>query len=67
MGLPDSHKEGKLQALQLLCKTTIQRSHDTELEREHLAQFYATLHEALNSQDQVSLIYDEYQYFTLIQ
>lgn len=55
MALPESHKGGKLHAYQLLCKMTVQREHDTPLEPEHLAQFYATLHDGLHSTDAVSV------------
>nr|CAB3265418.1 ral GTPase-activating protein subunit alpha-1 [Phallusia mammillata] len=51
MALPDSHKGGKLHAYQLLCKMTVQREHDTPLEPDHLAQFYAILHDGLHSAD----------------
>ena len=53
MSQSDSHKDGKLHAFQILCQATIQRDHDIPLNREHLAQFYAVLHETLHSKDQV--------------
>ncbi|XP_076803617.1 ral GTPase-activating protein subunit alpha-1-like isoform X2 [Clavelina lepadiformis] len=52
MSLPESHKGGKLCAYQLLCKMTVQREHDIPLEPEHLAQFYAVLHDSLHCADQ---------------
>ena len=55
LSLPESHKNGKLSAYQLLCNSTIQRIHDIPLEDEHLAQFYTLLHLNLHSSDQVSI------------